>query len=683
MITQTVSVSEKFRVQAQKAVFSIILFVIVFLLMIALAVGLLIKCVSWAMAIVMASPGFITLVLGIGLIGMGFLVLFFLIKFLFKTHKVDRSHLVEITREEQTRLFQLIDEIVADVGTTFPKRVYLSADVNAAVFYDSSFWSMFLPIKKNLQIGMGLVNTVTEEEFRGVLAHEFGHFSQRSMKVGSYVYNVNQIIYNMLYDNQGFDNIVQRWASASWYFAIFVIVAIKIVQGIQWILGKLYRLINLSYMSLSREMEFHADEVAAYATGSAPLGQSLLRIDMAQQALSSVLQFYGQKMTDGTISANVYPQQTHALQLLAKENKVPVIDGLPVPESADLHQFTTSKIVIKNQWASHPSTADRVAALKRLDVAIPRSMPGPANKIFNKLEQIQEQMTRKLFVATPDASRTNVLELDAFISSYKEHMEAGRFHPIYNGYFDQRNPHHLVLDAKFDDTVPELAHLLNDEKVALANEWATLENDLAILERISSGETAIKTFDYDGRKYLLRECKALIVTLKRKVEDLEERLRQNDQDLYQAFYCLAADQGKADTLKDYYRAYFDFDRELTERLDIYLQVSQRLQFTTEVTPIEQIHSNFAHVEPFEDLFKEKIKALIEDEFLNSVITATAREQFEKYLSKKWRYFGQEIYFEESLNVLWNALEFYQHTIYRAHFQLRKRILDFQASLIDE
>lgn len=52
--------------------------------------------------------------------------------------------------KDQPELFTLIREVVRDVDTDFPKRVYLSADVNAAVFYDSRFWSMFLPIKKNL-----------------------------------------------------------------------------------------------------------------------------------------------------------------------------------------------------------------------------------------------------------------------------------------------------------------------------------------------------------------------------------------------------------------------------------------------------------------------------------------------------------------------------------------------------
>lgn len=33
-------------------------------------------------------------------------------------------------------------------------------------FYDSGLWSMLLPIQKNLEIGHGLVNSVTKSELK-------------------------------------------------------------------------------------------------------------------------------------------------------------------------------------------------------------------------------------------------------------------------------------------------------------------------------------------------------------------------------------------------------------------------------------------------------------------------------------------------------------------------------------
>ncbi len=151
----------------------------------------------------------------------GLFVFYFIIKFLFKKHINDRSYLTEIKRSDEPELFKMIDEIVQEAETNFPKKVYLSNDVNASVFYDSSFWSMFFPIQKNLTIGAGLINTTTKQELKAILSHEFGHFSQRSMKVGSYVYNVNQIIFNLVNDDASYRNSLEKFASFSSYFTLF------------------------------------------------------------------------------------------------------------------------------------------------------------------------------------------------------------------------------------------------------------------------------------------------------------------------------------------------------------------------------------------------------------------------------------------------------------------------------
>ena len=271
MKNQEIILSKAFKKQTIIAIFSIFLFLLVYLSLFALAVVLTLACFYFAFQLVVISPGFLTLLLGFGLISFGVLILIFLIKFLFTRHKTDRSNLVEINRKDEPKLFELIDDVVQEVATDFPKKVYLSNNVNAAVFYDSSFWSMFLPIKKNLLIGVGLVNTVTVEEFKAILAHEFGHFSQRTMKVGSYVYNMNQVIYNLLYDNDSYHALIQKFANIHSLIYYFVILAIKLVDGIKWILKKMYDFMNINYMALSREMEFHADEIAAHVSGYEPL----------------------------------------------------------------------------------------------------------------------------------------------------------------------------------------------------------------------------------------------------------------------------------------------------------------------------------------------------------------------------------------------------------------------------
>jgi Zn-dependent protease with chaperone function len=168
--------SEAFKKEVKKVMGSIVLFFIVYMILIVLAIGLVTGCVYAGIALIIAMPKFITLMIGVGLIGLGVMVFVFLVKFVFAVTRFDHSNSIEITELEHPNLFSFIRQLAKDTQTSFPKRIYISPDVNACVFYDSSFWSMLLPVKKNLQIGLGLVNSLTVSEFKAVMAHEFGKF---------------------------------------------------------------------------------------------------------------------------------------------------------------------------------------------------------------------------------------------------------------------------------------------------------------------------------------------------------------------------------------------------------------------------------------------------------------------------------------------------------------------------
>lgn len=115
------------------------------------------------------------------------------------------------------------------------------------------FGACFFRFQKNLQIGVGLINSTTQQELIAILAHEFGHFSQRSMKVGTYVYQANQVIYNMLYRNESLDNTFQSWANATGYAAPFIAISIFIIKQIQRILKTLYLPKSKLHGSFSRD----------------------------------------------------------------------------------------------------------------------------------------------------------------------------------------------------------------------------------------------------------------------------------------------------------------------------------------------------------------------------------------------------------------------------------------------
>ncbi|CAN5617220.1 hypothetical protein BH10BAC2_BH10BAC2_06570 [soil metagenome] len=82
---------------------------------------------------------FITLIAGLGIVAVGVSVIFFLVQFVFAVSKNENPNRIEITEQEQPQLFSFIRRLSAETKTPFPKKIFISPDVNACVFYNSSF----------------------------------------------------------------------------------------------------------------------------------------------------------------------------------------------------------------------------------------------------------------------------------------------------------------------------------------------------------------------------------------------------------------------------------------------------------------------------------------------------------------------------------------------------------------
>lgn len=683
MIQSNVRLSNEFKAHTTKAIFSIIFFALIYVLILLLAVGLTVACVYAGIMIIAFRPGFLTLVLGIGLASLGFLILIFLLKFIFKSQVVDRDHLVEIKREDEPKLFEMIGQIVAEVGTHFPKKIYLSSEVNASVFYDSTFRSMFLPVRKDLQIGIGMVNTISTSELRAILSHEFGHFSQRSMKVGSYVYHVNEIILNLLYDNESYERMIQTWGSVSGYFSIFVQLAVRIISGIQWILRKLYGVVNKSYLGLSREMEFHADAIAANVTGFEPLKTSLLRLSLAEASFKTVISFYNNRIKDNLKSENVFKEQFFVMNFLAERNQIPIKNKLPDVSAAALNKFNKSKLVIKSQWDSHPSTEERVERLEQTKLRATIDWT-PANEIFRDIEQIQQDFTRRMFASIDYKSEATVVRFHEFQKEYQREFQSNIFAELYNGYYDNKNPICFDPDTSL---VPvgntRVEDLFSNEKLEMVYTSISLQNDIETLKKIADKRLPANRFDYAGKKYKREDCNDLILQLNPELKRLNARIKEHDLLIFSFFSRLEEEKGRPPLLNSFYKAFFEADKEYDLRYTIYTRLSEELEFLRVTTSSSQIRSKLEKVELIEIELKIVVRELLSNEIYREEIDEEMRANFDAYLSNRFTYFQGDSYNDRELETLFKAMGDYVFLLSRGYFLLKKSLLDYQKGLLDE
>ena len=504
-------------------VLSIVFFFLFYLLLLGASGALVVGCFYAGLAIILNLTSLLGIIIGVGIMALGVLVFWFLIKFLFRVQRTDESGMIEVKEADQPELFAFLRKLTTETQTPFPKKVLLSPEVNASVFYNSSFWSMFLPVRKNLVIGLGLVNALNLAELKAVMAHEFGHFSQRSMKLGSYVYQVNRVMYNMLFDNEGYGRVLQGFSSIHGAFGIIAQITVWIVTGIQKILQWMYGFINTRYMSLSRQMEFHADAVAASVSGGNHLIQALRRIELADSAWNETVEQYNKWLESSKKAPNAFTNQRWMINRIAQNFKLHVHhDQLPFISDEALNKVKLGRVNIENQWASHPAREDREKHLNSLGWQTPLQTES-AWAIFNNMEQLQQEMTNMIYrhVQWKEQSKTATAE-EFEVEQVNAHAKYS-YPESFREFLDGRYLARVDLSELNEQLANEAPVFPLDAETANLPQLAkAIERDIELLKAIEKGENGVRFFDFDGEKKPASKAGDIRVTLE---EELTQKQR--------------------------------------------------------------------------------------------------------------------------------------------------------------
>ena len=674
------SFSTEYRNQAIKALFAILFFILVYLTVLSLSITLV--GFLFYEALNQYPNTFGKLLLCIGLFIIALILLVFILNFFFRRSTVDRSGWIEINEQEQPKFFELIGLIAEQVDIHFPQKVYIASGVDAMVFYDSNFRNLFFPSKENLVIGLGLVNSTSKSELKAILAHEFGHFTQRSLNVFSYVYIENQIIYKMLIDERYYQTLLLDFFRTIFRLAWIVVFYSRIIR---WILRKAYEVVSKSYMALSREMEIHADEISANIAGSMPAITSLLRASLAMDSFNYIWQFYFNRVSENIKTENIYPQHYHVMMRYAERFGIEIKFDLPHVTKEIINRFNRSKLVIEDQWASHPNVFDRVKKLEELNVEAEVSGDS-AWELFSDVENLQKKLTEKLFRNWHYSDTPVILDFEIFKEKYSEEANKYRFDIKYNHFYEFRDISVFDIKEAVENSgevdFSNLNEIYTDENVDLVRQFSGLDRDLKTLESITKKEIAAESFEYDGVKYQSKESFKLLEELKKQHEDLHKKINKLDIKIFRFFLKLAEFAGSNENLIKKYETYFYLINEDKSNLQIYLDLINSMQFIWRVTSFNQIKLKMMEMKNKEEVFKNKFNEIFKDERYTSHLDEDKKIQLKKYLSKDWIYFNDPKYDDEALKILEEALFLFYEICSGAPFKSLKQLLDFQIELFE-
>ena len=472
---------------------------------------------------------FLVLLVWAGLCCFALAFAFYLIKPLFSFHKDEKKTRVEVTKEECPKLFEAIEDVSKGVGTKMPKHVYLTTEVNACVFYNTTFWSIFFPVRKNLEIGLGLFEGLSIEELKSIIAHEFGHFSQKSMKVGSTVYVANTVISNLINTNDSWDQMMINWnESDNSIWAFFGGLTIRMTNWVKSLTYKMYRIVQKENMALSRQMEFDADTIACNYIGSDIFISAMYKVEQI-----SVNDGFYQHILSGLIEDHQivgdYFDGKHMF-----ESKNPDAHTNPLTYELKLSKpysslSAQSRVEVKDIWNSHPSTKERIANARLCDKKEGQKTLEPAWNMIP--DNIRNSVSERLYAAIRENVQDGVLvkiSNDRFSKLVDDYFKDNYIHDAMRPYFNRQV---IPFDPEKVDAGSPVQNPFNDDNSALLSQYEMALSDLATIREFSQGHYEVNRINVDGKIYTrknppLEEQKAYIENLKAKASEVDMSVYQ-------------------------------------------------------------------------------------------------------------------------------------------------------------
>jgi Zn-dependent protease with chaperone function len=571
-----------YNIKAIGAILSVILFF-------AFYVALVIACaylIYWALIYEIYTVNKWTILLKIGAIAGSVMLFIFTLKFIFKLKNHPIHNRIKLDKKEHAEIWEFVYQICKETGAPKPKNIYVDPDVNAYVAYSNMWLSLLFPVRKELTIGLGLVSCLNLSEFKAVISHEFGHFSQRSMTIGSYIITANSIIHDMIFSRDKWDDILQKWQGLDLRLSFAAYALLPMIWVIRQLLNLFYQLLNVLYSSLSREMEFNADKVAVKTSGSEAIVSGLWKLDYGVDAWNTTLNSAYLASQKQMFIKNLYWHNMNRISELSASIKSKLAQ-LPADDRGGRLFFSSSENSKVSMYASHPANDQREANAKTPYIACEEDERS-AWVLFPKAQMIQEELSELIYKLYWDKKPEAFADETQFEAFIKEEQKGESLQEEYQNTFVNRFvtiPTEAVLKDS-DENVKDEASLKQELKELMAP-VKSLDGHIETLQAIAQGTTKIKEVKYGGVVY---KKKNLDRGYQRMMNDREKMLNEEFKDWDRDFFCLhysiARSQNTVSELMKLYRQHqliVDFYRKVVNtRAGIFNQL-QHLQESEEVS----------------------------------------------------------------------------------------------------
>jgi Zn-dependent protease with chaperone function len=311
----------------------------------------------------------------------GCVLVFFMIKPLFARRPRHAQPLALNPGVEQT-LFAFIAQICDSVGAPMPRRIDLDCQLNASAGFRRGALSL-LGNDLVLTIGLPLVAGLNLRQFAGVIAHEFGHFTQGfGMRLSYVVRRINAWFARVVYERDAWDVMLAEWCEEAEDWRIMLIAGCaRMAVGFSRLL-----LMLLMYLGhgvscfLLRQMEYDADSYEIRLAGSEPFEQTIKRLATLGEAAGKS---YKEMVASWNMNRRL-PDNFPAF-LVRREMAIPHVQREKIEDTVGLARTGI--------FDSHPSDGDRIRQARRAGEPGVFHLEHPASTLFANFDAVAKQVT--------------------------------------------------------------------------------------------------------------------------------------------------------------------------------------------------------------------------------------------------------------------------------------------------
>lgn len=302
----------------------------------------------------------------VAIIAIGVLItVFAILKSLF-IRRIDEDPGTRIDLSQNPGLRDLLNEVAGRIGTRPVDNVYLTPGTDVAVMERGGMLKQLTgKSERCLILGVGVMEGMKLSWFKAVLAHEYGHFSNKDTAGGGFAIAVRRSLMTMAES-------LAAGGAATWYNPAWLFI------------NGFYRVFLRISQGASRLQEVLADRWAAFAYGAAAFEEGLTHV--IRQSVK--FDFHAQNTLNEVVEQQQPLANLYTYQPQQKSENAEIEDA--VKES--IHAQPTV-------YDSHPAPAARFEWVHALGAKGTGLKPGDSSEVwtvFSNPDQLQREMTTQI-----------------------------------------------------------------------------------------------------------------------------------------------------------------------------------------------------------------------------------------------------------------------------------------------